>query len=488
MFALLFASVVAAGHSVHAAAPDVDWVKTYGDTGSQGGWWIEAHSGQGYIVTGRWERGTPGDMDLFLMRTTASGDTIWTKFYGGQLADCGVCVRETSDGGYIVAGFIGRAPDDEDAWFVRTDADGDTLWTSTFDFGARDILMSVVEMPDGSFIAAGYTTSLGSPDSSDVLVLKIDEDGAGMWKLLWDRPHNDRAAEVCRTSDGNVAIAGIAGTGTGMDDFLIMKVSASTGDTLWTRTYGDTADDHASGIVETPDGGLIICGGSAIPADGCQKAFIMKTDADGDSIWTGAYGSDTDRRYLNAVDLTPDLGYIFGGRRDTSATYDYDMYFMKTDSNGDTLWTKTVGDTSWQLMTCVRTTSDLGYVAVGYERVPYGPDLDVYIVKLATDEAGVPEVEALPVFPLLAVDGPSPFTLSVPIRYEIEAATHVRLAVYDVTGRHVATIANGLQSAGSHRAAWDLRGESGGKAASGVYFIRCEASGRSDVEKVLILR
>jgi flagellar hook assembly protein FlgD len=108
--------------------------------------------------------------------------------------------------------------------------------------------------------------------------------------------------------------------------------------------------------------------------------------------------------------------------------------------------------------------------------------------KLSEDDAGVVHVESISPPDWLAVDGANPFTEDVSIRFEVPAAGRVSLTVFDVTGRRVATLADGQVSAGLHRATWDRRSSGGDDVISGVYFIKCEAAGRSAVEKVLVLR
>ncbi len=488
LLAFVLLGVLAVATAARAGAPEVAWALEYGDSGNNMGYWIEECSTSGYIMSGSWAGSGPDDFDALLMRLNPHGDTLWTRTWGGTLQDAALCVRETADGGFIIAGYTQRVPGNSDAWFIRTDADGDTLWTSLFDFGDFDFPYCIEQMPGGDFIACGGTSGAPPQDSLDVLVMRIDGSGRGRWKLILEKPGDERAIEICKTSDGNVAVAGFTAMGGDQGDIFMVKVDAASGDTLWTRTYQDSTHAISSGIREALDGGLVVCGGIMNDVEGWGKAFLMKTDASGDSTWMKEFGGPGDRQYASSVVVAPDHGYAIGARRDTSGSGDYDFYFLRVDASGDTLWTKHVAQADRHTLTCMSITSDLGYVSCGEGRVLPSPDRTVLLMKLTEDEAGVVHVDRLGLPDLLTVDGANPFTGTVSLRYEIPSAGHVKLAVYDVAGRRVATLADGLEGEGLHSVSWDGRSLTGAEVKSGVYFIRCEAAGRNAVEKVLVLR
>lgn len=484
---ILLGSLVSATAAC-AAAPDVDWITEYGDSGRNAPLWIEECSSYGYVVSGSWANGSVDDSDGLLMRVDTDGDTLWTRTWGDSLYDVLYCVRETGDGGFILVGYTERVPGNVDAWLVRTDSNGDTLWTSLFDFGIGDYLTCVEELPGGDFIASGYSSGAPPQDSLDVLVMRVDPDGAGIWKYLSEIPGNDRAIEFCRTYDGNVVTGGFVATPTDQGDVLLVKVDIDTGDTLWTRTYPDTAYEIASGIRETADGGLVVCGGMIHNGENWGKAFVLRTDDDGVSDWLNKYGGPGDRQYASSVVVTPDRGYALGVRRDTVGDGSYNCYYVRLDSAGDTLWTREVVLAERQVLTCMTMTSDYGYASCSEARVLPSLDRTVMLQKLSEDDAGVPLAVYTRLPDLLDVDGAHPFSGDVHVRYELPSPGHVRLTVYDVSGRHIATLADGPSGAGLHRATWDCRSESGESVRSGVYFMKCEAEGLSDVEKVLVLK
>jgi hypothetical protein len=483
-----FLALTSAGRA-QAVAPDVDWTEAYGDSGRNTGYWIEECSTFGYVVSGTWVGSDISDYDALLMRVDVDGDTLWTKTWGDTLDNIATCVRETSDGGFIAVGQTERVPGDYDAWFIRTDADGDTLWTSQFDFGDADIVYSVVEIPGGDFIACGFSNGVPPADSIDMLVMRVDDTGHGLWKLILEKPGNERALEMCRTLDGNVAVAGFGGTELFREDAMLIKVNAASGDTIWTRSYQDTTTrDIVSGMRETLDGGFILCGGKTDYDTEVREGFLIKTDLAGFAIWSERYGGAGDSQYISSVVATPDSGFALGARRDTSETGDYDFHFMRTNSTGDTLWTKTLYEPDYQVLICMTVTGDNCYVSCGEGRVLGASARTILIVKLGEDDARVIPAERNPAPVLLAIEGRSPFTGSVFVRYEVASPCRVKLGVFDVRGRHVATLADDTKDAGVYQVEWDCRNSAGERVTSGMYFVKCEMPGRSAVEKALIVR
>jgi len=472
-----------------AVAPAVEWEKVYGDTARELTYWIEEHSYNGYVVCGYTQPDSAGAVpSAFLIRLNSNGDTLWTKTYGDTLRCVATCVRETRDGGYILAGYIDWPPADVDAWFARTDAAGDTLWTSRFDLWDDDLIYEVEETDDGGFISVGFTARVAPAVTTDVLVLRLDSDGRGDWKLICGGPGQQRGFSMCREANGDYVVAGYTEAGTDPFDLLLLKFDGESGDSLWTKTYGDTATREIARSIRRSGDGLIVGGAVTDVSPDASSGFLMRTDGSGDTLWTRTFGDTSSYLYLRSVRVTPDLGYICVAGLDTAQDGNFDYYFIKTDSGGDTLWTKTVGGDARDYPVCVTTTSDLGYAAVGYTRELTGTDFDIYLVKLGVDDAGVGPAEGEPRWRLLNVEGGNPFRQEVSVSYNVPSSAHVVLAVFDVRGRLVAELENGMRDEGLHRVAWDCRDRSGRSVPSGVYFIRCVAAGFSGAEKVVVLR
>jgi hypothetical protein len=118
-----------------------------------------------------------GAADIWLIRTNANGDTLWTRTFGGDTADLGHSVAQTADHGFILCGQTASfGAGNYDAWLIKTDSTGDTLWTRTFGGGSDDVGYSVQPTTDGGYIMAGKTKSIGA-GGEDFCLIKTDASG-----------------------------------------------------------------------------------------------------------------------------------------------------------------------------------------------------------------------------------------------------------------------------------------------------------------------
>ncbi|MEO0050715.1 MAG: T9SS type A sorting domain-containing protein, partial [candidate division WOR-3 bacterium] len=211
--------------------------------------------------------------------------------------------------------------------------------------------------------------------------------------------------------------------------------------------------------------------------------FLVKTDANGDTIWTRTYGGEeTDVGY--SVQQTADGGYIIAGFTESFGAGMRDVYLIKTDSLGDTLWTRTYGGATGDEGWSVQQTADGGYIIAGWKG-DTRDNPDVYLIKtdsLGLVYTGVEEQVTKPLPNLLLDVLPNPFTKTATIRYQLPSATPVRILAFDITGRTVATLFDQNQPAGTHQLIWQPEG-----LAQGIYFIKLQLPGTSLTQRCLYL-
>jgi hypothetical protein len=154
------------------------WTRTYGGNSADYGNSVQQTSDGGYIVAGRTLSFGAGAWDVYLIKTNPSGDTQWTRTYGGTGDDYGNSVQQTSDGGYIIAGYTESfGAGDGDVYLIKTNASGDTQWTRTYGGDSDDVGLSVRQTSDSGYIVAGVTYSFGA-GYDDVYLIKTDANGS----------------------------------------------------------------------------------------------------------------------------------------------------------------------------------------------------------------------------------------------------------------------------------------------------------------------
>ncbi len=312
---------------------DTLWTRTYGGANLDYGESVQQSTDGGYIIAGRTHSYGEGNCDVYLIKTNSIGDSLWTKTYGGTYWDYGESVQQSADGGYVIAGATDSyGAGGTDVYLIKTNSLGDTLWTRTYGGIDWDYGRSVRQSADGGYIIAGETYSYGAGES-DVYLIKTDSIGDTLWTRTYGGDSYDKGTSVEQTSDGGYIIAGSYYT-----DIHLIKTD-SIGDTLWTRTY--EPDDYIGGSVQqTSDGGYIFGGYTAAFPAGVRwspNTYIIKVDSEGDTLWTkNCVGIDGN--WDRSIQQTTDGGYIFAGN-----TYFYtapgvdsiDVYLMKIKPKED---------------------------------------------------------------------------------------------------------------------------------------------------------
>jgi hypothetical protein len=268
---------------------NVQWAKTYGGTSADYAYSVQQTSDGGYIVAGETTSFGAGG-DIFLIKTDASGNVQWAKTYGGIDSDFASSVQQTSDGGYIVAGWTNTfGAGWGDIILIKIDANGNIQWAKTYGGTDYEEPYSVQQTSDGGYIVAGWTGSLVT-GYFDIILIKTDADGNIQWAKTYGGTGDDIARSVQQTSDGGYIVAG--GTWpSGNGDILLIKTDAS-GNVQWAKTYGGTGNDWASSVQQTSDGGYIVAGETFFGA-GIYDAFLIKTDANGNIGSCGIVGNVT---------------------------------------------------------------------------------------------------------------------------------------------------------------------------------------------------
>jgi len=323
------------------------------------------------------------------IRTSPPSDTIsaigpsshFCKAIGGENDDRGKSLIQTSDGGYVIAGYtISFGAGEGDVYVVKLDAHGNLQWTKTIGGPEIEEGNSLIQTSDGGYAIGGYTESFGA-GRWDVYVVKLDANGNLQWTTTIGGKKEDAGTSLIQTSDGGYAIAGYTKSfGAGEWDVYVVKLDAN-GNLQWTRTIGGTKDDLGYFLIQTSDGGYAITGSTQSFIPGGGDVYIVKLDAHGNLQWTKTIGGPGDEAGFSLIQ-TSDGGYAITGYTTSFGAGGYDVYVVKLDANGNLQWTKTIGGKKEDLGLSLIQTSDGGYAIAGYTKSFGAGEWDVYVVKL----------------------------------------------------------------------------------------------------------
>ena len=372
--------------------PEKEWDKTFGGSSYDYGHSVAETSDGGYIITGSTQSYGAGLKDVWLIKTDGDGNKEWDKTFGGSHFDCGQSVAETSDGGYIIAGYTSSyGAGFADVWLIKTDADGNKEWDKTFGGSHQDHGWSVAETSDGGYIIAGITFSNTGYPLGDAWLIKTDGDGNKEWDKTFGGSADDYGWSVAETSDGGYVIAGRTSSyGAGYSDAWLIKTDGD-GNKQWDKTFGGSGRDYGQSVAKTSDGGYIIAGFTKSYGAGGRDAWLIKTDGDGNKEWDKTFGGlGTDCGY-SAVEAS-DGGYIIAGYTYSYGAGSGDAWLIKTDADGNKEWDKTFGGSHSDIGDSVAETSDGGYIIAGTTS-SYGAGFeDVWLIKVSVSDTTAPWV------------------------------------------------------------------------------------------------
>ncbi|MDD2889988.1 MAG: T9SS type A sorting domain-containing protein [bacterium] len=457
------------------SAPDTLWTRTYGEANIDIGNSVQQTQDNGFIVAGYTAPTTSEDTgDVYLLKVNSTGDTVWTKTYGDSADDRAYSVKQSFDNGFIIAGYTASfGHGKEDVYLIKTDSAGDTLWTKTYG-GTEDEEGTLVQQTfDNGTIIVGYTTSFGA-GLADVYLIKTDSIGDTLWTRTYGGSENDVGISVQQTQDSGFIVAGwTASFDTNYADFYLIKTDVN-GDTLWTRTFAKYDYTIAYSVRQTKDNGFIVAG--IMESDMWDiDVYLVKTDANGDTMWTRTYGGYDDEE-VYCVEETQDSGFIIAGY--VGAMSVGSSYLIRTNANGDTMWTRSYGGTNDNKFSFVQQTQDEGFVAVGYL---YSSGADVYLVKLGK-EPGIEENNKSVSDITLQIQ-PNPFTNISTIAYQLPKESFVSLKLYDMSGRCVKTLTEGIKKSGYHNENLEAK-----RYPNGVYFIKFATENHRETKKLVLMR
>jgi len=309
--------------------------RTYGGIKNDGASMIKQTNDNGFIIVGYTESFGAGNRDIYLIRLDSLLDTIWTKAIGGKEDDYGECIIETNDYGFLIVGSTeSYGNGGPDIFLVKTDSLGDIIWFQTYGGHRYDRGYWVEQTNNEGFIIAGWTESYGAGDL-DAWIIKTDPLGKQVWSKTIGGIGYDLAECVLVTDNDEYLITGKITNNGGESDFLLCKLNSS-GDLIWEKTYGKSFSDWANRVCKLHDNSYALVGYTETREKGPLELYIVKVDSVGDTIWT--------RSIYNQISMTgEDVLELSNGSLLVIADHNTDnSSLLNLSLNGEKNWAKTL--------------------------------------------------------------------------------------------------------------------------------------------------
>lgn len=292
-----------------------EWNRSYGGSDYDGANSVSITSDGGYIITGFTNSNSDDNQDMWLLKTDARGNLIWSKTFSELYkTHRGISVRQTSDGGYIVAGSM----------LVKTDSDGNEQWRK-LDIRGN----SVKQTADG-----GYIVTYGV--SEDVALIKTDSLGNKVWERKFGFSFNEAGESVELTADGGFIIVGSSMSQYVINEAYILLIKTDQhGNAEWYKIFNEYQKNYGYSIKQTKDEGYIISGMTSSNEAGGNDVLLIKTDVSGNQTWSKLFDINSNDCSYSVIQ-TSDKKYVIAGQTEE---YDFgsdsDILLIKTDEDGN---------------------------------------------------------------------------------------------------------------------------------------------------------
>ena len=341
---------------------------------------------------------TTSQYDFWVLKFDSSDTLLWQKTYGGSNDEKAYKAINTSDNGFAIAGYNKSTDGDltnnegfEDVFILKLDTDGNILWQTTTGFSGTDQGFSLIETSDGGYFIGGIldvTSSNGEGNSSakakhaggDYWAIKLDKSGNLEWTKFFGGSNTDTCNDLIETDDGYILVGSSdsndidISNNKGSYDFWIVKINKK-GTLLWEKSFGGSEIDEAHAITKTYDGNFIIAGDTRSSDqditinNGGADVWVIKINTDGELLWEKNFGGSS-FDVARSISKTSDNGYIISG---SSRSLDNgftnqgqnDAWLLKISSEGNQEWQQTIGGSNIDVLYDAIQLNNETYIAVG---------------------------------------------------------------------------------------------------------------------------
>lgn len=483
-FSLLCLSILITFQSdAQAAQADTLWIKTYGGPMAQEGISLRQTADGGYIIAGDADLG--GSYPFYYMvRTDSAGNMCWDSIYKGDYILHAAAAEETSDGGFLLTGSEGDLPVAY-IYTVRTDQYGDPIWSRRH-WGssiAYTNCSSMIRTSDGYYALAG---DHGGSYGCEAYFLVIDDDGTTIMETYpGEGALNCYTYQNCvsETSDGFM-------TG-GRSNYwqpgaVALKLDGS-GEDEWHGLPDCTGiDDAYNSVLEMPDGSFIASGNHRDQNED-YDFFLSRFDCEGNLIFEECFGLPDRDELVRDMILTADGGILMAGIRYQYGYYSTDIYLVKLDAAGDFQWDCLMGGPGYDNAGEIMELEEDTYLMTGTTNTD-ADGWDVLLMKfMVTDEGVANQEDPSPGAPPEITCYPNPCSGEGSVTMTLSCGEAVSIDVFDLSGRLVAQPATVLAQ-GTHAINWNVTDDAGRPLREGVYMVTAVSSTGTSSRRLVVLR
>ncbi|MCX6640423.1 MAG: T9SS type A sorting domain-containing protein [bacterium] len=485
--------LVATATLIFAAEGDTLWTRYYGGEWYEMAFALCPTNDGGCVLGGYTQYDYAGPQNMYAVRVDGSGDTLWTGEYGSNMYEKAYGMCPAADGGYLLTGHTNEFTVWSDVDLVKINANGAAEWSHHYGGDMYETAYSICPAGDG-YLLAGET---GSFTTGGLHLVRINSVGGELWSYGYGGDVAQANCVIPAESGGFLAVGYTERYGTYNLDVYLLKVDDS-GNTLWSLMFGGDQSEVATSVCPSGDGGFVVAGYTASEGAGSWDGYLIKVNDSGDTLWTKTYGNSLQQQF-NAICPSGDGGFLLAGFTGLASSTYPDMLLIKVDALGNTLWTRTYGNEWEDEAHSICLSSDGAILLAGHSQPAPLTYFDMYLVKIDGSGSAVPPQDPLgqPTTFNLYPPHPNPFNPTTTLTFTLPHAATVSLEVFDINGRCVgvglaptrfqgarsAPLQETWYNAGTHTIPFD-----GSDLPSGIYFARLTAGDWSAVQKMVLLK
>lgn len=460
---------------LNAAYSQITFEKIYGGDLIDRAYSVEQSMDGGYITAGTSQLNNYEFADIMIVKFDQFGNIQWSKEIDRRYIDIADKIIRTNDGNYVISGLCGESIYDRSGFLIKLNQYGDTMWCKEYEYFDWN-KVDVVQSNDGTYALLGSTNSLGA-GWSDIIFTKVDQNGNEIVTKTYGGTENDHGNSINITNDEGFIITGTVDSfNSFQQDIYIVRTNAN-GDTLWTLNHGEPLSSEVGNDGKQLLGGDFIATGlTVVSASGLYHVYLVRISSSGNILWSKTYES-VESQYGQAIIQTLDGGFAIAGY---GWNNNMDVYLIKTDEIGDTIWTRWYGGNYTDYVYSLQQTPDNGFIISGCYQLIEDPLIDAYLIK--TDFNGlINPVYIHEMFDIneITVD-PNPLIEKGTIKIAIKKAGSLNISLYDLSGLKIKTIFNENVQPGELSLIFNIR-----NLPSGVYYINLRIEEKTILKKIV---